>query len=63
MTTATDPRIEVLKVALDEEVHGLWISTDMAVKVLAAIDAIQKKHLTAVVAGDSRISLHLPAKE
>jgi hypothetical protein len=37
-------RIEALKKALDDEVHGLWISDDMAVKVLAAVDAAAARY-------------------
>ncbi|MEX3894782.1 hypothetical protein [Paraburkholderia sp. BR10954] len=34
MNLENDPRILVLRDALEDEVHGLWISFEMAVKVL-----------------------------
>lgn len=40
MTEPADPRVEALKTALDNEVHGLWLSDEMAIKVLAAIDHV-----------------------
>jgi hypothetical protein len=33
-----DPRIMALRDALEDEVHGLWISSEMAIKILARID-------------------------
>jgi hypothetical protein len=38
MNAGHDPRIQVLREALQDEVHGLWISTEMAVKILARLD-------------------------
>lgn len=32
-------RVQALRNALDDEVHGLWISDDMAVKILTRLDA------------------------
>jgi hypothetical protein len=35
------PRIEALRDALQDEVHGLWISNEMAIKILARIDNVR----------------------
>jgi hypothetical protein len=51
-------RIKALTYALDEEVHGLWISTDMAVKVLAAVDAVTPE----TVERDNGREFRLPAR-
>jgi hypothetical protein len=38
MNAGNDPRIQVLRDALQDEVYGLWISTEMSVKILARLD-------------------------
>ena len=40
MNLENDPRILELRDALQDEVHGLWISFEMAVKVLARLDKV-----------------------
>jgi hypothetical protein len=40
MSLENDPRILALRDALQDEVHGLWISFEMAVKVLARLDKV-----------------------
>jgi hypothetical protein len=36
---------QALRNALEEEVHGLWISGDMTVKILASLDATTENAL------------------
>lgn len=38
MNADQNPRVRALRNALDEEVYGLWISCETAIKVLACID-------------------------
>ncbi len=38
MDASSCARVQVLRGALEEEVHGLWISDEMAVKILARLD-------------------------
>jgi len=45
MNTVASVRITALRDALEEEVHGLWISNDMAIKVLAAVDKATCKEM------------------
>lgn len=40
MNTSEYARVQALRDALDEEVHGLWISNEMAVKILARLDVV-----------------------
>lgn len=40
MSSPQQERIQVLKHALDDEVHGLWISDEMAINILSCLDAI-----------------------
>ncbi|CAE6935735.1 hypothetical protein R70211_05379 [Paraburkholderia domus] len=40
MNTLQYARVQALRDALDQEVHGLWISDEMAVKILARLDAV-----------------------
>ncbi|MCI0151573.1 hypothetical protein KNO81_37595 [Paraburkholderia sediminicola] len=45
MNASLYARVQALRNALDEEVHGLWISDDMAVKILARLDATTENAL------------------
>ncbi|MEK2606590.1 hypothetical protein [Burkholderia arboris] len=38
METLQELRIRALKQALDDEVHGLWISHEMATNIIARLD-------------------------
>lgn len=38
MKAAQDPRVQALRNVLQEEMHGLWISDEMAVKILDCVD-------------------------
>lgn len=40
MNTTQYARVQALRDALDAEVHGLWISDEMAVKILARLDTV-----------------------
>ena len=40
MNTSQYARVQALRDALDAEVHGLWISDEMAVKILARLDTV-----------------------
>lgn len=40
MNASQYARVQALRHALDAEVHGLWISDEMAVKVLAHLDKV-----------------------
>ncbi|CAE6964548.1 hypothetical protein R70199_07593 [Paraburkholderia domus] len=40
MSASSYARVQALRGALEEEVHGLWISDEMAVKILARLDMV-----------------------
>jgi hypothetical protein len=49
-----DARVQVLRNALDEEVHGLWISNDMAVRILACLDKVTPDAMNPAAEFDDR---------
>lgn len=45
MNASQYARVQALRHALDAEVHGLWISDEMAVKILARLDTVASAEL------------------
>ncbi|WP_322023429.1 hypothetical protein [Burkholderia sp. BCC1977] len=54
MNAYQQARVRALQQALDDEVHGLWISDEMARNVLARVDAVSVVASDADADGDAR---------
>jgi len=53
MDTVLNIRINALRDSLEDEVHGLWISNEMAIKILAAVDVATRR----AIAGEANLGL------